>query len=272
MLPSSPKLGFGASVTPAYDGWYSNPDGTFTYVIGYYNRNWTQEVDIPIGPNNHFEPGDPDRGQPTHFMPNRNFGMFAITMPKDFPPTERMWWVLTLNGVTSRVPFHRSPDYNFSPQVASEESPGGAYNKPAQLKFGPTEPWIQGPVATLSKAFSRTATVNQPMTIDMWVADDALYSSGTNAPIVGRQPPIVEMVVNKYRGPGKVTVGKGHEKVEAIKGGKIEEPFEGKTSTTVTFDQAGDYVVHVTALDLSGPGGGATGCCWTTAMIKVAVK
>jgi hypothetical protein len=57
LLPSYPKLGFGASVTPAYDGWYDNKDGTHTFLIGYYNRNWDQEVDIPIGPNNHFEPG-----------------------------------------------------------------------------------------------------------------------------------------------------------------------------------------------------------------------
>jgi len=42
LLPSSPKLGFGASVTPAYDGWYDNADGTHTFLVGYYNRNWTQ--------------------------------------------------------------------------------------------------------------------------------------------------------------------------------------------------------------------------------------
>ena len=66
-----------ASVTPAYDGWYDNADGSHTFLIGYYNRNWNEAVDVPLGPNNKFEPGDPDRGQPTHFYPNRNFGMFA---------------------------------------------------------------------------------------------------------------------------------------------------------------------------------------------------
>ena len=65
LLPSYPKLSFGASVTPAYDGWYDNADGSHTFLIGYYNRNWTEDIDIPIGPNNKFEPGDPDRGQPT---------------------------------------------------------------------------------------------------------------------------------------------------------------------------------------------------------------
>ena len=84
LLPSYPKLGFGASVTPAYDGWYDNADGSHTFLIGYYNRNWTEEVDVPIGPNNRFESGDPDRGQPTHFLPNRNFGMFSVVVPKNF--------------------------------------------------------------------------------------------------------------------------------------------------------------------------------------------
>src|SRR6187455_286981 len=121
LLPSTPKLGFGASVTPAYDGWYDNADGTKTFLIGYYNRNWSQEVDIPIGPDNHFEPGDADRGQPTHFLPNRNFGMFLVTMPKEFGPTDRIWWVLSLNGITTRVPFHRSPDFNLTPLKGSEE-------------------------------------------------------------------------------------------------------------------------------------------------------
>src|SRR6476660_3161766 len=130
MLPSSPKKAFGASISPAYDGWYTNADGTHTFLIGYYNRNWKAEVDVPIGPENHFEPGPPDRGQPTHFMPNWGFGMFTVTVPKDTPANDRLWWVLTVNGVTQRVPFHRSPDYNISPNQASEESPGGKYNRP----------------------------------------------------------------------------------------------------------------------------------------------
>src|SRR4026209_777383 len=83
MLPSSPKKAFGASISPAYDGWYTNADGTHTFLIGYYNRNGKAEVDVPIGPENHFEPGPPDRCQPTHFMPNRGFGMFTVTVPKD---------------------------------------------------------------------------------------------------------------------------------------------------------------------------------------------
>jgi hypothetical protein len=271
MLPSSPKKAFGASISPAYDGWYTNPDGTHTFLIGYYNRNWTAEVDVPIGPDNHFEPGDPDRGQPTHFMPNRGFGMFTITVPKDTPPSEKLWWVLTVNGVTQRVPFHRSPDYNITPQQASEEGPGGKYNTPPILRFSEKGPAIQNPVASFATALERVATVGRPMALDFWMEDDGLFASGSNAPLT-RSPRMVELVVNKYRGPGPVAVAKDHEQVTTLKGGKAGEPYAGKASTTVTFSQPGDYLLHVTVNDLSGPGGGATGCCWTTSLVKVSVR
>lgn len=270
LLPSYPKLGFGASVTPAYDGWYDNPDGTHTFLIGYYNRNWTQSVDIPIGPNNKFEPGDPDRGQPTHFLPNRNFGMFSITVPKSFGPTERLWWTLTINGTTSRIGLIMSPDFNITPQHASEEAPNGKYNVPPILRFVQGGPAIQNPGQPLTQAIVKTATVGQPLSLELYAEDDALYASGTNAPMVGRIPPIVEATVEKYRGPGNVKADGFH--FETLKGGKPMEAYAGKAAGTVTFDAPGDYVVHVTLNDFSDKGGGATGCCWTTAMIKVNVK
>ncbi len=269
LLPSSPKLGFGASVTPAYDGWYDNADGTHTFLIGYYNRNWNVDVDIPIGPNNKFEPGDPDRGQPTHFMPNRNFGMFTITVPKTFGAAERLWWTMTVNGVTSRVGMVMSPDFNITPQKSSEEAPNGKYNLPPVLRFTETGTNIQNPTASVGSAISKTATVNVPMALDLWAEDDALYTSGTNAPMT-RTPPVVEAEVTKYRGPGNVKSDGFH--FAATKGGKPLEAFAGKASGTVTFDKPGDYILHVLLTDYSEKGGGATGCCWTTALVKVSVK
>jgi hypothetical protein len=268
LLPSSPKKAFGGTVSPAYDGWYDNADGTRTFLVGYYSRNWTESLDIPIGPNNHFEPGEPDRGQPTHFRPNRNFGMFTVTVPKG--TTEKLWWVLTVNGVTQRVPLSSTPDYNITPSRASEESPGGKYNEPAVLRFSENGPAIKSPVASLATALPRVAVAGVPMAIDFWVEDDALSSSGSNAPI-GEHERIVTLVVAKYRGPGTVTVGDGHHKYSVIKGGKPAQPFAAKGATTLTFSEPGAYLVHVTVNDLSGPGGGATGCCWTTCLLEVTV-
>src|SRR5262245_25371094 len=72
-----PAREFGANVTPVFEGWFDNPDGSHNLLIGYYNRNTREELDIPIGPNNRFEPGNPDMGQPTHFLTRRRYGFFV---------------------------------------------------------------------------------------------------------------------------------------------------------------------------------------------------
>ncbi len=269
LLPSTPQKGFGASVTPAFEGWFDNPDGTHTFMIGYFNRNTEQEVDVPIGPNNQFSPGLPDMGQPTHFLPGRRYGMFVYTVPKEFAKTQKLAWSLTVNGVTSKVPFYMSPDYNITPMRASEEGPRG-YNLPPVLTFNRGETFT-GPLGTVAKAIARVATVGVPMSLDLSAEDDAQYSSGANTPLAGTAPPVA-LVISKYRGPGTVTVAEPKAKMTAIKGGKPDQPYSGKASTTVTFDEAGDYLLHVTANDYSGNGGGGAACCWTTAMVKVSVK
>lgn len=271
LLPSVPPKQFGGSVTAAYEGWYDNPDGTHAFLIGYYSRNTEAVLDIPIGPNNHFEPGNPDMGQPTHFLTGRRYGMFVYTMPKEFTKTQKLSWVLTANGVTTSVPFYMSPDYNVTPSISSEQSPGGGYNVPPVLRFMPKGNSFSGPLANPVRAIARTASVGTPMSLELWADDDALNSTGSNAP-TRNPPPPVNVTLSKYRGPGAVTFGDAHPSFEALKGGMPDEPYLGKASTTVKFSDAGDYMLHVTANDYSGNGGGGSVCCWTTAIVKVAVS
>ena len=94
----------GSNIYPAFEGWYQNRDGTYTLLIGYYNRNKKQVLDIPIGPENRIEPGGPDQGQPTHFIVGRGWGTIAIKVPKDFGD-KKLMWTLTANGKTVSVPF-----------------------------------------------------------------------------------------------------------------------------------------------------------------------
>ena len=56
----------GQNIAPAYEGFWKNADGSFDLLFGYYNRNWEEEIDVPIGPGNFLSPGTPDQGQPTH--------------------------------------------------------------------------------------------------------------------------------------------------------------------------------------------------------------
>jgi len=108
------------------------------------------------------------------------------------------------------------------------------------------------------------------MTLDLFADDDAQYASGTNAPM-NQTPPPVTVTVSKYRGPGTVTIADPRPKLAALKGGKADEPYSGQASTTVKFATPGEYMLHVTANDFSGNGGGGSGCCWTTAIVKVSV-
>jgi hypothetical protein len=69
----------GQNIAPVYEGWEQNADGSFTLVFGYFNRNWEQEIDLPIGADNAIDPSGPDQGQPTHFQPRRNRFVFRVT-------------------------------------------------------------------------------------------------------------------------------------------------------------------------------------------------
>jgi len=271
LLPSVPPKKFGGSITPVYEGWFDNPDGTHTFLIGYFSRNTEAEIDVPIGPNNRFEPGNPDMGQPTHFLPSRRYGMFTVTVPKEFTPQQKISWSLTVSGVTTSIPFYMSPDYNITPSQSSEEATDGGYNLPPILRFDPAGPAFPGPVATPLKAVLRTASVAKPMSLDIWADDDAKHTSGSGTPLRTAPPPVT-LTVSKYRGPGTVTFSDTRPKMETLKGGKLGEPYSGKASTSVTFGEPGEYMIHVTANDYSGNGGGGFACCWTTGLVRVTVK
>src|SRR5215212_9114495 len=103
-LPSEPGGQFGRSITGACEGWFDNKDGSHVFLVGYYNRNLGEAMGIPVGPNNRIEPGGPDFGQPTHFLPGRQVGMFTITVPKEFTQQQRLTWTILTNGQTNAIP------------------------------------------------------------------------------------------------------------------------------------------------------------------------
>ena len=113
----------GQNVSPAYEGWMPNADGSFTMYFGYMNTNWLEEFDIPAGPDNDIEPGGPDRGQPTHFYPRRNPFLFTINVPKDFGNRE-LTWTITTHGKTERAYASLKTDYQIDNQVISTEIGG----------------------------------------------------------------------------------------------------------------------------------------------------
>src|SRR5687768_6057200 len=92
----------GQNVSPAFEGWELNADGSFNFLFGYMNRNWEEELDVPIGPDNNVEPSGPDQGQPTRLLPRRNRFIFRVRVAKDWGQKE-MIWTLTTKGKTEKA-------------------------------------------------------------------------------------------------------------------------------------------------------------------------
>ena len=252
-LPFEPQHESGASVTGAFEGWFKNPDGTFNLLLGYYNRNTKQDVDIPIGPNNRIEPGGPDRGQPTHFLTGRQWGMFVVKVPADFG-TNKITWTIVANGLTTVIPASLHTDYEVSPLI--EAAVG---NTPPVLSFEEKGPTVQGPLAM---SIDRTARVAAPLPLNVWVSDDAKLTTSSGAKPRNLGGPVT-LRWSKFRGPGTVTFAKNKPAVD-------KETHHA--TTTATFSEAGDYWLRVVANDSSGDGGGGFQCCWTNGLVKVTVK
>lgn len=254
-LPLEPFHNSGQGVTAAFEGWFANADGTYSVLFGYYNRNQQQDLDIPIGPQNRIEPGGPDQGQPTHFLPGRQWGLFTITVPKDFGD-KKITWTLTANGQTTSVPASLAPLWEVEPfKDANGNTP-----PVLRLEGGAS---VQGPKPV---QVSLSAAVADPLTLNVSASDDASLIPGMRQP---RTPPVT-LTWSKFRGPGQVTFANARPPVE--KTGDSGPGFSGKASTTATFSEPGDYLLYLVANDWTGKGGGGFQCCWTNALVKVSVK
>ena len=111
----------GQHVEPAFEGWRPNPDGTFNMMFGYMNENWEEAPDTTVGENNYFEPGDADRGQPTHFLPRRNRFTFEVTVPSDWGDRELVW-TLNVNGLERKAYATLKADYLVDNMVIASET------------------------------------------------------------------------------------------------------------------------------------------------------
>jgi len=260
-LPPEPARDAGSSVTGAFEGWFKNPDGTFSLLLGYFNRNRQQEVDVPVGPNNAIEPGGPDRGQPTHFMPGRGWGLFTVQVPADFGDN-KITWTIVANNKTTIIPASLKPDWEISPFI--EAAVG---NTPPVLSFDEHGPSVQGPRGLIVQ---RTAKVSEPLALTAWVSDDAKFTSSSSAKPRDLGVPVTLRWI-PYRAPGHVAFSADRPVVHKIERAESPAPFSGKATINVTFSEPGEYILLVTANDYSGEGGSGFQCCWTTAQVKVTV-
>jgi len=258
-LPMEPQHTSGQSVTGAFEGWFPNGDGTFSILLGYFNRNTRDATDIPVGPDNRIDPSGPDYGQPTHFVPGRMWGSFVIKVPRDFGD-KKLTWTIVANGKPTVIPMSLATDWEISPFV------DGTGNMPPFIGFSESGPFVNGPVGP-SAALS--AVVGIPLPLTAWIADDAHTVPGMSRP---RTPPVT-VGWTMFRGPGAVTFSEGRPAVEKADFKRPEKTeFSGKVSTSATFREPGEYVLRLVANDWTGEGGRGFQCCWTNAQVKVLVR
>jgi hypothetical protein len=242
----------GQNVAPVYEGWYRTADGSIRLSFGYLNRNFAEEVDIPTGADNRFEPGPIDRGQPTHFLPRSHHGVFTVTLPNPTADAE-IKWTLTSRGRTVSVPANLSPLYEIDALKESGTEVGVSEpNTPPVLRFDPAGATGVGPAGT-SMVF-RTSPA-QALALDVWVTDDGLPRTKESA---GAGRSSLSVTWSKYRGTGTVKFSDPEPPVES-----------GKAHTSATFDEPGEYILRVLASDGSRF---ADQCCWTNGYARVIVQ
>ena len=249
LTPSS-----GLNVVPVFDGWEKNADGSFNIVFAYFNRNYDEAVEIPIGPNNSIEPGGPDRGQPTHFYPRRNRYLFRVRVPKDWGNKDVVW-TLTSRGKTEKAYGSLLPVQLINPEVIGSNFTGTTSfdeaNKP------PTIP-LQGEPA-------RQARVGEPLAVSVVAIDDEVTTKGKKAAPQSRPPGRrsamglrVSWIV--YRGgPGTVsfdpvqalTYSDPRSDLSPWTPGWMPPPLpaDGRIETRATFSAPGTYVLRAVASD-----------------------
>ena len=227
----------GQNVVPVFEGWLRNADGAFTFVFGYFNRNWKEELVIPPGPENKLEPGAPDRGQPTYFLPRRQSWIFRVQVPKDWGQKELIWSI-TAHGRTEKAYAQLLPEAEITERLIMSRG---------NLSSGESDP---NKPPSISIAAVSSPTVGNPIVLTAVVSDDGLPKPRSPRPT---QPGVPQAQTNSaverkiglfvtwllYRGPAKVTLDP--EGPVAV--------VNGRATTTATFTAPGAYLLRATATD-----------------------
>src|SRR5579862_5464589 len=251
----------GQNVVPVFEGWERNADESINMVFGYMNRNYEQEMDIPVGPDNMFSPGPADQGQPEHFYACRQEFVFKVKLPKDWGQKDLVW-TLRSAGKIEKAYGSLLPTWELGNLVYQENRKGAG-----DVTY-PEEP-NQPPAIEMVGSARRMVAAGEPLSLTVEVTDDGHPVPRVRPIRVARPPdasgidgprienPITQAVVKLdpgvrlgvtwvwYRGgPGTVTfvptrvpVARAPSPATPAKA----EPVSGKATTTVTFGQPGTY-------------------------------
>ena len=244
------KFASGQNVVPYFEGWIKNTDGTFDLVFGYFNRNWTQELVIPAGPDNRVEiesgsgaaTSNVDRGQPTFFLPRRQGWVYRVRVPANFGK-QVMRWTIKSNGKTETAYGELLPVEEITERIIMTRgnlNPGDDDpNKPPVVNIAPVDNASTADAVALTANVTDDGLPKPRAAIQRTqVADATRIQQQTNS-VATAQRRGLSVSWMQLRGPAKVTFGAAAATPVA----------DGKVTTTAKFPQPGTYVVRATAND-----------------------
>ena len=244
----------GQSLQPIYQGWSHNPDGSFEMHFGYLNRNYVEELHLPVGPSNRMTPGGPDRGQPTFFYPRVNRQVFSVTVPNDWGDRELVWDVAVRDEAYRAVGWLQ-PEW----EIAS---------RPNVRAFLPLE-GRSNQVPTLSVQAARSVTRPGTLTMTATVTDDGLPErrprrGGAPAVLPSLEPitdgptipvNVPQILPENRKQPTRVTV-EGVNVTWTLRRGPVGsivdspgDPVNGAAVVVASFENPGEYIFRVQASD-----------------------
>lgn len=273
-LPYMLRFNNGQDVQPVFEGWSRNADGSFQMHFGYLNRNYVEELSIPVGPDNGFNEGQVDRGQPSYFYPRVNRRVFSVMVPKDWGSKKELIWTITLRGKTNKAVAWLQPEWEIDPEN-SGRAPTVSKNMPPTITLDKTATVTLSNTLTLTPTITddglptpnqnrapRRAAVGQETPPILQPSPFSVEAAPTNVPdvqlnargqkIVPPAPPGLSVSYLIWRAPATVTFAPYR-----------AQPKDGKASTVLTFTKPGTYVLRARATDRA---------LTTTAEITVTVR
>lgn len=254
--PTYFKFNSGQGIQPIFEGWSKNADGSFSMWFGYINRNYVEQLLLPVGAENSIQPGGPDRGQPTFFYARIRRKAFSVTIPKDWGQKELIW-TLTLRGKPEKAIGWMQPEWEIDPIRAGQAA------SPEKLKN-------KAPTVTVDAAW--TVTLPNTLTLTAAVMDDGLpvprkdprkQAVGQETPPTLKPLPDEPEIPNNVPGIPSNRAGGGGAGPQGLRVSWIVwrgpaavtfdpatvEVKDSKPVVTAKFTKPGAYVLRVTAND-----------------------
>jgi hypothetical protein len=161
------RFNAGQDIQPVFEGWTPNDDGSYNFLFGYINRNYTDRPAVPVGERNFFSPGEPDRGQTTYFYPRLHRYQFTVPVPASWGPEDELVWTVIEMGSEQKAFGWLQPEWEIDVNTFTSNL-GTGFGR------GFEELYANGfPLVTVS-ASATSVAVGASVTLTAEVTDDEL--------------------------------------------------------------------------------------------------